>query len=183
MGLKRRTVILAVCDRCGPDWWIHHPDLDAAPQFPSIADAVQQLTAYLGWRVTASTNRASRWTGLDVLLTWRPLRRLPVAGRRLARLSGGHVQMRCGQCAALADCAEHGHRWNRLDPPADPPNAIAHLTGDLYKCQRCGNVQHACVPPGHPESLSGQLTADQEAFLAALDAQLFGGGLSTGEAD
>lgn len=49
MGLRRITVTIAVCDKCGTDWW--KDTADTAPTFPTPAHARLTLLDEYGWRI------------------------------------------------------------------------------------------------------------------------------------
>jgi len=81
----------------------------------------------------------------------------------------GSLQMLCASCTQIEDCVRDGHGWVPLEYVTD---------GELRQygetCSCCSVIRSFDEPPaGHPESMTAELSRDEEAWLAALDADLF----------
>lgn len=85
-------------------------------------------------------------------------------GWRIRRRLFRRTQMHCPACAPLQACT--GHVWE--------PQTYIGAYGSFLVCDRCGHVaDYLDVPPaGHPESMTKELSAEHEEWLAALDVVL-----------
>lgn len=80
----------------------------------------------------------------------------------------GALQMLCASCTQIEECVRNGHAWVPLR---------YELDGELREygqvCSCCSVVRSHDVPPAdHPESMTAELSPDQEAWLAAVDAEI-----------
>jgi hypothetical protein len=57
MAFEQATIVYAICDECGPDWWIVNLDLDGRPWWTSTAAAREQLAGIFGWSITGRGRR------------------------------------------------------------------------------------------------------------------------------
>jgi hypothetical protein len=141
----RVTCWVPSCDSCGPDWWNSDIVLTGPPHFHSKPSGQRELVDTYGWQIT----------------------------RRI----DGTKQMLCAACADKADCDELGHDWRPadLDHGAEQQARwdVEHAV-PVVLCARCGRVRRDFPPPpGHPETMTAEVSDADEEFLAALDAELF----------
>jgi hypothetical protein len=87
---------------------------------------------------------------------------------RITRNVDGSHHMLCGTCAGKADCARYGHRWFRMSADDD-----RRIDPTLHSCSRCSIIRRDDEPPpGHPDSMTVELSDEDEEFLAFLDCEL-----------
>lgn len=143
MSFNKQYCFLPECDGCGPDWAVGDPTATETPHFASETEGRKILVEDYGWRITDRPD--------------------------------GTLQMLCVSCVngvAGAGCDELGCDWQaaEIDPLGDSPPRVA----PIELCRRCSRVRREDVPPAlHPESITAELSAADEALLKALDAELF----------
>jgi hypothetical protein len=134
MSLEKTVLFAAVCDGCGPDWWIGLAE--TAPLFASRTQALEQLRDEYEWLIER-------------------------------QVDGTHHTI-CEACAGKQECARYGHKWFRAS--ADDPRRIDPV---IDMCSRCNIIRRDdAPPPGHPDSMTRELSDAEEEYLAALDAEL-----------
>lgn len=87
---------------------------------------------------------------------------------RITRQINSRHHMLCSACAGKDDCKRYGHRWFHMSADDD-----RRINPALESCSRCNIIRRDDEPPpGHPDSMTLELSAEDEALLAALDAEL-----------